>query len=198
MTLGVLLSGGVDSTALTYWQRPAVAFTLDYGQLPAETEIRAATQICALLQIPHEVLRVDCRSLGSGDLAGRSALAVAPVSEWWPFRNQLLLTLAAMRALAIGVDQLAFGSVADDAAHADGRPAFFQQMNALLQAQEGHVQVLAPALNLTSVQLIREAKVPLELLAWAHSCHVATYACGHCRGCFKHRSVMETLGVGAY
>jgi 7-cyano-7-deazaguanine synthase len=42
MDTGLLLSGGMDSVALAYWLRPDVAFTIDYGQLSAEGELRSA------------------------------------------------------------------------------------------------------------------------------------------------------------
>ena len=31
MTTGLLLSGGIDSSALAFWKRPQVCFTVDYG-----------------------------------------------------------------------------------------------------------------------------------------------------------------------
>ena len=109
MTAALLLSGGMDSTALAYWMRPQVAITIAYGQLCAAGEIDAASAVCAQLGIKHEVIRVDCSALGSGDLSDRPALAIAPVSEWWPFRNQLLITLAGMRALEYGLSDVMIG-----------------------------------------------------------------------------------------
>lgn len=195
---GILLSGGMDSLALAYWKRPEVAFTVDYGQLCAAAEVRTAAQIAVLLNMHHEVIRVDCRALGAGDLAGLAPSIIAPVPEWWPFRNQLLVTLAAMRAVAIGVDCLLAGSVASDFSHRDGRPEFYAQLDTLLAVQEGSVHVDAPALALSTADLVRIANVPRHILAWAHSCHVADYACGTCRGCNKHREVFEELGYAAY
>lgn len=198
MTAGLLLSGGMDSTALAFWKRPRVAFTINYGQMCALGEIRAAKQICELLHIRHEVLTVDCQALGSGDLAGSAAVAIAPVPEWWPFRNQLLLTLAAMRAVSIGVTELMFGSVASDSSHRDGVAEFFDKIDDLMVFQEGELRVLAPALKLTSAQLVSVSGMDVTELAWAHSCHVSNYACGHCRGCNKHRNVLAELGYEVY
>ena len=98
----LLLSGGYDSTALAWELRPALALTVDYGQLAAEGELRASRAIAQALELQHDVLRVDCRALGSGVMAGVAPMQGAPSVEWWPFRNQLLMTLAAMRALQIG------------------------------------------------------------------------------------------------
>ena len=41
MTAALLLSGGMDSVAIAYWKRPRYGITINYGQEPAEGEIRA-------------------------------------------------------------------------------------------------------------------------------------------------------------
>jgi 7-cyano-7-deazaguanine synthase len=194
----ILLSGGMDSIAIAYAHRPALAITIDYGQLPAVGEIRAAAAVADVLAMHHEVICVDLRTLGSGDLAGARAIELAPVSEWWPFRNQMLITLAAMHAITVDVQTLLIGTVKGDHAHADGRREFIEAMDAVLRLQEGGMTVEAPAIDLTAAELIRTSEVPWELLAWAHSCHVSEYACGHCRGCHKHYHTCELLGVDPY
>jgi 7-cyano-7-deazaguanine synthase len=198
MKKALLLSGGMDSIALAWGLRPDVAITIDYGQLAASGEIRAAAAVCQTLGTRHRVIHVDCRCLGSGDMAGTESLSIAPVSEWWPFRNQLIITIGAAAALQDGVTHLAIGAVASDSSHADGRRAFLEAMNALLQIQEGGMVLEAPALDDTTVSLCRRLSVPFEILAWSHSCHVAACACGRCRGCSKHRETMRELGYGEY
>jgi len=194
----LLLSGGLDSISLAWWLRPAIAFTVDYGQVSAEGEIRASTHVSSILEIKHEVIAANVRSLGAGDLAGAQRHALAPASEWWPFRNQLLITLAGMRCLALGVNRLLIGTVRTDGFHVDGRESFVETIDALCRMQEGNLRVEAPAIDLTSAELIRKSEVSIELLAWAHSCHTAAMACGICRGCNKHRAVMEELGYDVY
>ncbi|WP_112313008.1 7-cyano-7-deazaguanine synthase [Pseudogemmobacter bohemicus] len=95
----LLLSGGMDSIAVAFWQRPEVAITIDYGQKAAEAELLAAAEVAKELNMRHEIVRIDCRPIGSGDMAGNDALAIAPVPEWWPFRNQILITFAAARGV---------------------------------------------------------------------------------------------------
>ncbi|MBM9968417.1 7-cyano-7-deazaguanine synthase, partial [Pseudomonas aeruginosa] len=73
MKTGLLLSGGMDSLTLAWWKRPDIAFTLNYGQLAAQAEIEASRTICQELSIPHHVIQIDCRQLGSGDMAGTQA-----------------------------------------------------------------------------------------------------------------------------
>lgn len=198
MKRGILLSGGMDSVALAYWQRPNFAYTIDYGQLAAEGEIRAASEVAQQLKIAHRVIRIDCRSLGSGDMAGTAPISAAPVTEWWPFRNQLLLTLAGAKALLDGITELMAGSVKTDGTHADGRPEFFARADALFSMQEGGLRITAPALRMDTVELVRESQIPFALLAWSHSCHTAAFACGGCRGCTKHAETMRALGHDDY
>ena len=194
----ILLSGGMDSTALTYMTRPAVALTIDYGQLSAPGELRAASAVADMLSVRHETIAVDLRSIGSGDMAGRDPSDIAPVPEWWPFRNQMLITMAAMRGVALGVTQLLVGTVKGDSAHADGRREFVEAMDSVLRLQEGGICLDAPGLDLSTPELIRISEVPWDLLAWSHSCHVAEYACGNCRGCHKHYETCKVLGVSPY
>jgi len=194
----LLLSGGMDSTALAWSIRPDLAITIDYGQQSARGEFRAASAVCDALNIKHRFVEIDCRSLGSGDLAGTNPHPVAPVSEWWPFRNQLLITLAASVALQEYISRILIGAVSTDNTHADGRAEFFEAIRGLLRLQEGEIDVETPAIDKTSVSLCRESKVPFEILAWSHSCHVSDLACGMCRGCMKHRATMRELGHDEY
>lgn len=197
MKTTLLLSGGMDSVALAWWKRPDLAITIDYGQRAAEGEIQASAQVCRELQISHEVIRVDCSSLGSGDMAGLAADEAAPTSEWWPYRNQLLITLVGMRAIARGVQILFIGTVRSDGDnHVDGTQRFVNCVDELMSLQEGGLRVTAPAIELSTAELVRQAKVPAGLLSWAHSCHKANIACGDCRGCNKYRSTYLELGPG--
>jgi 7-cyano-7-deazaguanine synthase len=188
----------MDSAAIAFWLKPTWAFTIDYGQAPADGEIRAAAAIADHLGIRHDVIRCDISTLGSGDMAGSPALELAPVPEWWPFRNQYLITIAAMRAVALGCDRLIIGCLRTDGQHADGTAAFVAQMRTLLSLQEGAMVLDAPAVELTACELVQQSGIPLEVLAWAHSCHVSDYACGTCRGCRKHYETLVELGAAPY
>ena len=189
----LLLSGGLDSSALAFVERPDVCVTIDYGQLASAGELRASRAVCEMLGLRHDVVRVDCSALGSGDLAGRPALDIAPVPEWWPFRNQLIVTLAAIHLATNNAAEILVGAVSTDGAHADGRSEFFAALNGLLAIQEGAFCVRTPALAFTTASFVQAHNVPRELLGWAHSCHTGEWACGECRGCAKYSGVMRQL-----
>jgi 7-cyano-7-deazaguanine synthase len=194
MTAALLLSGGMDSVALAWWKRPDLAITIDYGQLAAKAEISAAMAVCKRLSIAHYIVHVDCRALGSGDMAGSDPHTLAPESDWWPFRNQLLVTLAGIRAISEGANQLLLGTVKSDGFHKDGTKAFISAIDALTACQEGGLRVSAPAIDLTTSQLLLTSGIPVEIISWAHSCHVSNVPCGACRGCNKYFKVFEEIG----
>lgn len=190
----LLLSGGMDSIAIAHWIRPRLALTVDYGQTCALAETRAASQVARELAISHTTLTVALGSMGVGRLAGIAPLSMSPTPEWWPFRNQLLVTLAATHAVKSGADSVVIGTLSTDEAHADGSPSFVKTLDALLRMQEGEIQLIAPALRLDAVALARRSNAPRELLAYAHSCHVSNLPCGRCRGCLKRLETLNALG----
>lgn len=181
----LLLSGGLESTAIAAWRRPAATLTIDYGQKPAPGEIRAATAVAQSLELPHHVLTADCSEVGSGLLADVPAAGVAPCEEWWPFRNQLLITLAGAWGLPRGFDVIVVGSVRTDSQHLDGTEQFFRDADQLTSTQEGGIRVLAPAIALSTEELLQESAIPASLLGWTHSCHRGPAPCGDCPGCAK-------------
>lgn len=185
----------MDSIAVAYWMKPSYSITIDYGQKPAKAEIQAASEVSRLLNMDHHVISVDCSSLGSGDLNGNKSLSIAPVKEWWPFRNQLLVTLASMKAVSLGLNELIVGSVATDGVHTDGTLGFYTMMSELTQFQEGEVSIVCPAINLKTTELIKEVKLPHSLLLWAHSCHTSSQPCMNCNGCLKYLYVLQEIGL---
>lgn len=198
MTVALLLSGGMDSVCIAHWKRPQFGITIDYGHGPGPGEIRAASAVCDSLGIKHFVLRADISALGSGDLAGKTPANGAPASEWWPYRNQFLLTLAAMKCFSLEVTELMIGALSTDGFHADGTADFVECMNKLFAMQEGHLRISAPAIRLNAIELVEVSETPLSVLSWAHSCHVSEVACGFCRGCRKHYETMEACFENAY
>ncbi len=198
MKRALLLSGGMDSTSIAYWRKPDLAITIDYGHKAGEGEIRAATAISKTLDIEHRIIRCDLSALGSGDLAGKDADPHAPASEWWPYRNQMLVTIAAMECIKHGIGVLEIGALRTDGFHADGRQEFVDALSALLAMQEGGLELEAPAAAYSAEELVRVSGIPMDILAWAHSCHKSDYACGHCRGCQKHYLTMKAIGIEPY
>ncbi|TXH38862.1 MAG: 7-cyano-7-deazaguanine synthase [Rhodospirillaceae bacterium] len=191
----LLLSGGIDSSCIAAWLRPDMLCTVDYGQRVAAAEIRASAYVASQLGLRHEVIKVDCSALGTGHLTGREPSSLAAAPEWWPYRNQLLITLGAMRFVSEGLSEIMIGTVASDVVHMDGRAEFIDAIGTLLRVQEGAVNVSAPASLMRSEELILRSGITAELLAYTFSCHVSVYPCGQCRGCLKHNEVMSSTSA---
>lgn len=141
----VILSGGQDSATCLFWAlqnfQEVHAITFDYGQRH-QRELQAARDIARLAGISerHEVV-----TLGAGILKGRSPLTdlTAPLEQYQdaqqmaevigdrveltfvPMRNALFLTLAANRAICLGITDLVTGVCEEDNAnYPDCRQAF--------------------------------------------------------------------------
>jgi 7-cyano-7-deazaguanine synthase len=190
----LLLSGGIDSSAVAAWLRPAICLTIDYGQRAVKAETRASSQVCKELKLRHEILTARIPDLSAGDMSEQGVSLHSVHSEFWPFRNQYLITLGAMFAIKHGCDSVLIGTVFTDKRHMDGSHEFITSLDRTLALQEGNIRLAAPAASMTSTELVHQSKISDGILGWAHSCHIGEFACGHCRGCQKHSEVMTELG----
>jgi len=185
----LLLSGGIDSASLAFWRRPKFSLFIDYGQPQAAGERRAVTAIAEAVGTHLTTLDVALGKLS------RPAPHIGGAQERVEYRNQLLITLGAMRAAHVGANVVLIGTVKTDRERmSDGTPAFLAAANRLLAIQEARVGLEAPAMGLTSEELIGASGVPDGLLGWTISCHVSPLACGRCHGCTKRADVLAAAG----
>lgn len=195
----LLLSGGMDSAALAALTRPDHTLFINYGQRPAITESKAAAAIAEGLGLPHSQISAGLSDLGRGLLASDDIPDGWPSPEWWPFRNQLLVTVGAAWAIThIALSRpvaVQTGTMKGDRErHKDGDPGFYQRLNELFAFQEGEVLVETPGIESTTEELLELSKLPDDLLAWTHSCHKADLPCLDCPGCYKREGVLANLG----
>jgi 7-cyano-7-deazaguanine synthase len=177
--------------------KPEKLVFFDYGQRPAKGEERASRAVAAALGIELDVRRVDMSAFGYGimSISGEALASASKAPEFWPYRNQMLITLAAMAYAAGPLKKILVGTVVGDDAHPDGSREFVLAIDELVRLQSG-VRLSAPAIDMTTLQLVRKAAVPKSVLGWTFSCHTGEWACGYCRGCNKHRQVIECLEAG--
>lgn len=198
MSRVLLLSGGIDSSAVAAVERPEHCLFINYGQTAAAAEERAATAVAGELALPFDIIAVDASAVGTGlmstpDKARRPDVQASP--EWWPFRNQLLITLCAGWAVKRGFSTVLIGTVGTDGArHRDGTRCFLTQMDRLTAMQEGGVRVEAPAAHQSTVELIGRRGVSDEVLQWTHSCHRANLPCANCPGCVGRAQALIAAG----
>jgi 7-cyano-7-deazaguanine synthase len=187
----LLLSGGLDSAALAAWTRPALTLFVDYGQKPRDAEARAARAVATNLGLQFTSVTLPLADLGGGLMHDDTPMPGAPSPEWWPFRNQFLATAGAAVAIRHQLTTVSLASVRGDGdRHVDGSTPFYEALDAVMRMQEGAVRVTAPAIGLSTVELLREAQAERSLIGWTVSCHRANQPCGNCPGCWKRELVL--------
>ena len=187
----LLLSGGTDSACLAHVLRPNLCLTIDYGQKVASAEINSSRNICRSLNLKHCVVKINLRDFATGSMAGKKQALAGAANEWWPFRNQLIVTVGAMVAFKNSLTEVIIGTVRSDRRHKDGSAKFIRQMDQVLRQQEGAVRLLAPARKLYAEELYSAADPSLDLLGMTFSCHRSIYPCGQCDGCRKNEAVIS-------
>ena len=198
----VVLSGGQDSTTCLYWAKKYFsevhAITFDYGQRHG-AEIMAARQQAILGMVAsHEIITLGPILKGTSPLTDPTAeLEQYPSFEvmeqtigsriektFVPMRNALFLTIAANRAALLKADIITGVCQEDNANYPDCRLTFLQAQELMINEAlgthfegTGHIQLLAPLMNLTKAESI---KLAVELgcyakLAFTHTAYDGQY-----------------------
>ena len=212
----VLFSGGLDSTTALYWARKnrgdVRALTFDYGQRH-RVEIRMARTTARKAGVPWALLKVDLTRIGGSALTD-PAIAVpkssrfahsagGPPVTYVPFRNGILLALAAAWAEARGADEIITGfNIIDSPDYPDTRPDFVRAMSRAINAGTRaaftgkRFRITAPFIRLKKSDII---KIGIELGAnYSHS--VSCYdggevPCGQCSSCLLRCRAFREAGV---
>lgn len=220
MKVMVLFSGGLDSTTLLYKARyehhEVIACSLYYGQ-KHETELEHAKAITDKLGIPL-ILRdltpvfkdSDCVLLkGRGNIPHESYKeqmdknGEGTVSTYVPFRNGVMLSVAASLALQHGCDALWYGAHRDDAAgraYPDCTEDFVQYMTQAIREGTGQkVTVQAPWIFFTKADIVSAGLsfgMTQEDFDMTHSCYEGVEGgCGVCATCIDRRKALEANGL---
>lgn len=201
----VVFSGGQDSTTCLYWaiQRynKVLAITFDYNQRHRR-EIEAATTICKMAGVEHEIIELG------PILKGRSPLTNPnePLETYTdyqsmdkiigdrieltfvPMRNALFLTIAANRATVFGASRIVTGVCQqDNANYPDCRKDFIwsqeSTINVALGLPSRHLKPLSltidtPVIDLSKAGTIAMAKaIPgcMEAMAYSHTAYDGSY-----------------------
>lgn len=182
-TIVHLLSGGLDSTVLLYdlvnqgHQVHCVLFR--YGQ-KHEQELTFAKGHCRRVGVLFTTIELP--QLRGSELTDGSGSFVVP------FRNAVMLSVAANIASAARADCVTYACNADDqAGFQDCRPEFVARMNAILSP----VEVCAPYIGKTKREIVemgRRLSVPIHD-TW--SCYRGgANPCGTCPACIKRTEAL--------
>jgi 7-cyano-7-deazaguanine synthase len=214
----VLLSGGIDSTVVAtlachmFGAEKVHALSVIYGQ-KHKREVEAAQQVASYLGISREVVELPAsifQGAGSALIDADQEMpqmtyeelkeATGTASTYVPYRNGILLSVAAAVALRVGATQIGIGAHADDYrgyAYPDCSPEFLgPQASALAVGTDGRIEGLyAPLLTLTKSEIVRlglAIDAPLHL-TW--SCYTGSaIPCGTCPTCIERAQAFMAVG----
>jgi len=197
----VLLSGGVDSmTVLAYEMhagRNCLTLSIDYGQRH-RCEVNAAEAIAAYYGVPWQ--KVVLPTLAHAALTGFGEVPKglppqdsAQSATVVPGRNLLLISVAVSIATGKGIGRVLFGATADDAAiYPDCQTSFVMATSEAVRSAYG-VEVIAPFLATSKVEVVRLAHrlgVPLGM-AWSCYDPQGESPCGLCGACLARGKAEE-------
>lgn len=204
----IVLSGGLDSTTMLYEykERIAMALSFNYGSNHNEKELAFAKIHCERLGIPHVIIPLDFihQYFHSSLLEGANAVPEGNYddenmrSTVVPFRNGIMLAIAAGMADNQGLKQIMLANHAGDhAIYPDCRPAFVDAMDKAVSAgtYEG-VRLFTPYTNLTKADIARHGKALGIDYSETWSCYKGGEVhCGKCGTCTERRDALREAGI---
>lgn len=204
----IVLSGGLDSTTMLYEykERIAMALSFNYGSNHNEKELAFAKMHCERLGIPHVIISLDFihQYFHSSLLEGANAVPEGNYddenmrSTVVPFRNGIMLAIAAGMADNQGLKQIMLANHAGDhAIYPDCRPAFVDAMDKAVSAgtYEG-VRLFTPYTNLTKADIARHGKALGIDYSETWSCYKGREVhCGKCGTCTERREALREAGI---
>jgi 7-cyano-7-deazaguanine synthase len=210
MKVCVLVSGGMDSvTALHYVAQShevVSALSFDYGAKHNGREIPFAEAHCADLQIPHrtialpfinEVFASDLLQNGGEIPEGHYAQENMKQTVV-PFRNGIMLSIAAGYAESTGAEALVIAAHSGDhAIYPDCRAPFMNAMgDAIREGTYARIEILTPFLNADKAAIVRHGSALGLDYSRTWSCYKGKEIhCGRCGTCVERREAFLLAGV---
>lgn len=210
MKVCVLLSGGMDSVTALY---DAVAnhevlgcLSFDYGSKHNALEIPFAGFHAKKLGIPHHVVSLDFMDrlfksdlLKSGGEIPDGHYAEESMKQTVvPFRNGIMLSVAAGFAESIGADGVVIAAHSGDhAIYPDCREGFMQAMgDAMRQGTYAEIRLLRPFIDLDKAGIARRGAALGVDFSQTWSCYKGgDVHCGTCGTCVERREAFFMAGL---
>lgn len=204
----IILSGGMDSITMLYEYREQIALALsfDYGSNHNQRELPFASLHCERLRVPHIIIPLDFihRYFRSSLLEGADAIPEGNYdddnmrSTVVPFRNGIMLAIAAGMAESRGLDRIMMANHAGDhAIYPDCRADFVEAMSqAAALGTYNNVQLFTPYTNLTKADIARHGKELGIDYNETWSCYKGgEIHCGKCGTCVERREALREAGI---
>ena len=207
----LIYSGGLDSTTLLYEYKDSIdlAVTFDYGSKHNAKEIACAKENCQRLGIKHLIIplgfigqyfKSDLLQSG-GEIPEGSYADENMKSTVVPFRNGIMLAVAAGLAESYGLDTVLLANHSGDhAIYPDCRPEFIDAFSAAVKAgtYEG-IKVVSPYCNITKRDIALRGKAIGLDYSLTYSCYKGGEKhCGKCGTCVERKEALEGFDPTEY
>ena len=207
----LIYSGGLDSTTLLYEYRDniALAVSFDYGSKHNEREIECARKNCLKLGIEHLVIPLEFMQKyfrssllkGGEDIPEGSYDDSNMQSTVVPFRNGIMLAIAAGLAESRGLDAIMMANHGGDhAIYPDCRPEFVDAFGKAVEAGTYNgVKLLSPYCNITKRDIALRGKALGIDYSLTYSCYKGGEKhCGKCGTCTERKEALEGFDPTEY
>ena len=212
----VLFSGGIDSTTALYWAlkryQKVQALTFDYGQRH-RLEVTMAKNITQKLKVPLKIIQIDLRQIGGSSLTDshyplpqfntHQEIGNEPPSTYVPFRNGILLAMAAAWAETKGIKDIICGfNIIDSPHYPDTREEFVAAMEKAINAgtkaslTQDKFHLLSPFINLRKSEIIKEGLSMGADYSLSISCYRGQEVpCQKCSSCLLRQKAWQEVGL---
>ena len=204
----IILSGGMDSTTMLYEYKDEIALALsfNYGSHHNEKELYFERLHCDRLDIPHIIIPLEFIHdyFHSSLLEGADAIPEGNYddenmrSTVVPFRNGIMLAIAAGMAESRGLKRLMMANHSGDhAIYPDCRQTFVDAMNQAIKAgtYEG-IELFTPYTGITKADIARRGKALGIDYAETWSCYKGGEKhCGKCGTCTERKEALKEAGI---
>lgn len=214
----ILLSGGQDSTTCLAWTlkkfQKVYGITFDYGQRH-KIEVNSAKKIAQICKISLKIYKTDIfQKFTKNALTNRNITIKIPKnklpSTFVPGRNHIFLSIAAIYAKQLGINDIITGVCQTDySGYPDCRDKFIKSLEKTINLTFGNttktndwIKIHTPLMWLTKSETVKliQRLGQIELLKSSHTCYKGEHpACGKCPACklrlkgFKEARIKDPL-----
>lgn len=207
----LIYSGGLDSTTLLYEYKESIALAVsfDYGSKHNEREIAFARLNCEKLGVEHIVIPLEFMQKyfrssllkGGEDIPEGSYDDSNMQSTVVPFRNGIMLAIAAGLAESRGLDAIMMANHGGDhAIYPDCRPEFVDAFGKAVEAGTYNgVKLLSPYCDITKRDIVLRGKALGIDYSLTYSCYKGGEKhCGKCGTCTERKEALEGFDPTEY
>ncbi len=205
-SVGVLLSGGLDSAALVGWfldqSYDVYPIYISGGLRWEKSELKWARRFLKSVASPSlkklAVISLNLAGAYDSNWSRRGQIPGARSSDsavFLPARNLLLVVTAFLHLYEKGVSQLSLATLSGNPFR-DGRAEYFKSLGRILSDSfSRRLSILTPFRNLKKKDVVRlNRKWPIELSFSCINPH-RVFHCGHCNKCAERRKAFKLAGV---